>query len=108
MFQENQDFSSDFRIFKSGCSPFKLLFFNYFFSENDPPIHFIHINPLNPGHFYEFRKFIKISPVGNTKWNQFIQEESHLKLMAKNTSLLTKNTTFEHKFHIDTSRENGG
>jgi hypothetical protein len=24
-------------------------------------------NPLNPGHFYEFRKFIKISPVGIIK-----------------------------------------
>jgi hypothetical protein len=24
-------------------------------------------SPLNPGHFYEFRKFIKISPVGIAK-----------------------------------------
>jgi hypothetical protein len=34
------------------------------------------------------------------------------KLMAKNTSLLTKNTGFEHKFHFDTrkcaKRQNGG
>jgi hypothetical protein len=35
------------------------------------------LNPLNPGHFYEFRKFIKISPVGITKWYNIIQEESH-------------------------------
>jgi hypothetical protein len=40
-------------------------------------------NPLNPGSFYEFRKFIKISPVGITKWNHFIQEESHLKTDGK-------------------------
>jgi hypothetical protein len=25
------------------------------------------VSPLNPGHFYEFRKFIEISPVGITK-----------------------------------------
>jgi hypothetical protein len=34
------------------------------------------------------------------------------KLMAKNTSLLTKNTAFELKFHVDTrkwqKRQNGG
>jgi hypothetical protein len=26
------------------------------------------------------------------------------KLMAKHTSLLAKNTTFEHKFHVDTRK----
>jgi hypothetical protein len=34
------------------------------------------------------------------------------KLMAKHTSLLTKNTAFEHKFHVDTRKwqklQNGG
>jgi hypothetical protein len=31
------------------------------------------------------------------------------KLMAKHTSLLTKNTAFEQKFHVDTrKRQNGG
>jgi hypothetical protein len=46
--------------------------------------HAMCINPLTPGHFYEFRKFIKISPVGITKWNHFIQEESHISLQKHN------------------------
>jgi hypothetical protein len=49
------------------------------------------LNPLNPGQFYEFRNFINISPF-------------YSKLMAKNTSFLTQNTAFEHKFHVDTRK----
>jgi hypothetical protein len=47
----------------------------------------------------KFSKFIKISPSGMTKWNYFIQKEAYL-----NTSLLTKNTVFEHKSHFDTRK----
>jgi hypothetical protein len=73
---------------------------------------------LNPGHFNEFRKFIKISPVGITNSGRIASN----KLMAKHTSLLTKNTAFEHsafehsafehKFHVDMRKwqklQNGG
>jgi hypothetical protein len=70
-------------------------------------LHLKLINPLNPGHFYEFlefRKFIKISPVSITKVKPFYSGRIASKLMAKHTSLLTKNTAFEHKFHIDTRK----
>jgi hypothetical protein len=60
------------------------------------------INPLNPGHFYEFSKFIKVPQCGYHKVKPFYSGRIVSKLMAKNTSLLTKNTTFEHKFHVDT------
>jgi hypothetical protein len=53
------------------------------------------VNPLNPHHFYKFRKFIKISPVKPSYSGRISS-----KLMAKHTSFLTKNTAFEHKFHI--------
>jgi hypothetical protein len=36
----------------------------------------------------------------------FYSERIVSKLMAKNTSILTKNTAFEHKFHFDLT--NGG
>jgi hypothetical protein len=53
-------------------------------------------------HFYEFRKFIKISPVSiANKVKPFYSGRIASKLMAKHTSLLTKNTAFEHKFHVD-------
>jgi hypothetical protein len=57
------------------------------------------LNPLNPGHFYEFCKFIKISPVGITKWNHFIQEEFHLnwwqniQVYSPKTQILSINST---------------
>jgi hypothetical protein len=52
------------------------------------------LNPLNPGHFYEFRKFIKIYPVGITKWNHFIQEESqNIQVYSPKTTLLSINST---------------
>jgi hypothetical protein len=60
------------------------------------------LNPLNPGHFYEFSKFSKISPVGII--NPFYSGRIASKLMVKHTSLLTKNTTFEHEFHVDTRK----
>jgi hypothetical protein len=58
-------------------------------------------NPLNPGHFYEFRKFIKNFPSGYHKVKPFYSGRIASKLMAKHTSLLTKNTAFVHKFHVD-------
>jgi hypothetical protein len=63
-------------------------------------------NPSNPGHFNEFRKFIKISPVGigYHKVKPFYSGRIASKRMAKYTSLLTKNTAFEHKFHVDTRK----
>jgi hypothetical protein len=74
------------------------------------------LNSLNPGYFYEFRKFIKISPEGSLsgyhwgslsgyhKVKPFYSGRIASKLMAKHTSLLTKNTTFEHKFQVDTRK----
>jgi hypothetical protein len=60
------------------------------------------INPLNPGmpgHFYEFRT----SGSGYHKVKPFYSGRIASKLMTKHTSLLTKNTAFEHKFHVDTA-----
>jgi hypothetical protein len=59
------------------------------------------VNPLNPGHFCEFRKVSS----GYHQVKPFYSGRIVSKLMAKNTSLLSNNTAFEHKFHVDTNEK---
>jgi hypothetical protein len=65
------------------------------------------LNPLTLTiftNFVIFANLLKFPQSGYHKVKPFYSGRIAFKLMVKHTSLLIKNTVFEHKFHVDTRK----